>query len=59
MQKIVQMENEMQLQIAHFQDTKNLFEDKISLLEDEKVEVMDREVMAICKIQDLQKQLKF
>lgn len=58
MQKIVQMENELQLQQKYFKDTKQLYEEKIEAMEYEQNEIIQREVKGIAKIQELNEQIK-
>lgn len=58
MQKIVQMENELQLQQKQFRDTKQLYEEKMNAMEYEQSEIIQREIKGINKIQELNEQIK-
>ena len=59
MQKIVAMENELQLQQRHLLDTRALYEDKLLMVEDEKKEILDREMKGLTKIKSLEDKLKY
>jgi hypothetical protein len=58
MQKIVQMENELQLQQKLFKDTKQLYDEKIEAMDIEQSEILQREVKGISKIHELNDQMK-
>jgi len=57
MQKIVLMEHELTQQSRYLNDTVELYEDKLQLLEAENKEILERELKGIKKIKDLNEKL--
>jgi len=59
MQKIISLENELELQHNYMNDTKELYENKLKILENDKEEIFQRELNAIKKINEMNKKLSF